>query len=154
MRPYIDALLDLIYPPRCPGCRKLSEALFCAACPAGLPAIGDRLCRYCGRPALISAEDCRDCRGRLLFFDGARAVWAYEGLARGAIHAYKYANQKALAAELALYMVPLATAGAAGAPDLITWVPLTRRKTWSRGYNQAKLLAKNLARRTGLPATA
>jgi len=172
MRSYLSPVLDLIYPPRCPSCLKLTEdGDFCARCARLLPAIGRHICRRCGQPVPTTVDDCRDCRGRELYFDTARAAWTFEGPARDVIHAYKFANQKSLAPALARYLTPLMGSGRAidtgliARPDpnvlkaeaatfLITWVPLTRRKTWNRGYNQAKLLAFNLAGATGIPATA
>ena len=38
-----------------------------------------------------------------------------------------------------------------GKTDVITWVPLTRKKSWNRGYNQARLLAKWVSAETGMP---
>jgi len=153
MRAYATALIELVYPPRCPSCLRLTlGGDFCSRCARLLPTIGPHICRYCGKPAATAIDDCRECRGRPLHFDAARAAWIYESLARDVIHAYKFANQKSLAPALARYLAPLIEE--TDSELLITWVPLTRRKTWRRGYNQAKLLAINLANNTGLPATA
>ena len=35
--------------------------------------------------------------------------------------------------------------------DSITWVPLSRKRLRKRGYDQARLLAEELSRQTGLP---
>ncbi|MDP1808482.1 MAG: double zinc ribbon domain-containing protein, partial [Actinomycetota bacterium] len=151
MRPYATALIELVYPPRCPSCLRLTlGGDFCPRCARLLPTIGPNICGYCGKPAATVVDDCRDCRGRPLNFDGARAAWIYESLARDVIHTYKFANQKSLAPALARYLAPLIETRPK-TPDaafLITWVPLTRRKTWRRGYNQAKLLALNLSDKT------
>ncbi len=149
MRAYIDALLELVYPSRCPTCLRLTAGGFCPRCARLLPEIGPTFCRRCAKPTKTVVEECRDCRGRSFHFDSARAAWTYEGPARDVVHAYKYANQKSLAPALAAYLTPLV-----GQADLITWVPLTRRKTWDRGYNQSKLLAVNLGRARGVAATA
>jgi len=95
---------------------------------------------------VVSTDGCSDCRGRRLHFADARAVWVYEGIARDIIHAFKYKNQKNLAHKLSLLLIPLV-----GQTDLITWVPLNRRKNWSRGYNQARLLAKWVSAETEVP---
>ena len=36
-------------------------------------------------------------------------------------------------------------------PDLVTWVPLSRKRLRRRGYDQARLLAEEVARLQGLP---
>jgi len=41
----------------------------------------------------------------------------------------------------------------AGEYDLVTWVPLSRRRLRERGYDQARLLAKATAKALGLPLT-
>ena len=41
----------------------------------------------------------------------------------------------------------------AGEYDLVTWVPLSRRRLRERGYDQARLLAKATAKELGLPLT-
>lgn len=40
-----------------------------------------------------------------------------------------------------------------GEYDLVTWVPLSRRRLRERGYDQARLLARSTARELGLPLT-
>lgn len=40
-----------------------------------------------------------------------------------------------------------------GEYDLVTWVPLSRRRLRERGYDQARLLAKATAKELGLPLT-
>ena len=148
MYDFSNTLLEIIYPHHCPGCDKRAKGLFCRRCSRLLPEIDEDSCRYCGKPTMDATDRCRDCRGRRLYFDSARAVWAFEGPARLAIHAFKYGNQKTLAVDLAALMAPLVSSET----DVISWVPLTRKKTWNRGYNQAKLLARAISRETGSPA--
>lgn len=148
MRDFVNTLLEIVYPHRCPGCDKRAKGLFCPRCSRLLPEIGEDSCAYCGKPTMDATDRCRGCRGRRLYFDSARAVWAFEGPARLAIHAFKYGNQKTLAVNLAALMAPLVPSDT----DVISWVPLTRKKTWNRGYNQAKLLARAISREIGLPA--
>ena len=40
-----------------------------------------------------------------------------------------------------------------GAYDIITWVPLSRKRLRERGYDQARLLAKVTAKALGMPLT-
>jgi len=81
--------------------------------------------------------------------DGLRAVAQYDGELRHVIHALKYEHVTALAEPLgrmlATYLAqhPLAF-------DLIVPVPLHPERRADRGYNQAELLARVIARQCGV----
>ncbi|HMD70268.1 MAG TPA: ComF family protein [Bryobacteraceae bacterium] len=82
-------------------------------------------------------------------FDAAYCFGAYEGVLRELIHLYKYGRVKTMAR-------PLAGLLARALPrdecfDAVTPVPLHWRRLWSRGFNQAELLARAVARRSGIP---
>jgi ComF family protein len=83
-------------------------------------------------------------------YDAAYCFGAYEGVLRQLIHLYKYGRVKTLAR-------PLGGLLAAALPrddrfDLVTPVPLHWRRQWQRGFNQSDLLAREIARRCGIPA--
>jgi ComF family protein len=92
---------------------------------------------------------CALCRGGLRGFDAAYCFGAYEGELRKLIHLYKYGRIKTLAR-------PLGDLLAAALPrdrefDAVVPVPLHWRRQWQRGFNQSELLARAIARRTGVP---
>lgn len=74
----------------------------------------------------------------------------YEGVARQAIHGFKYRHRQTLAVPLArlvareLQRRPLQV-------DLLVPVPLHPRRQEERGYNQSALLAEELAELLGVP---
>ena len=73
----------------------------------------------------------------------------YEGPLRELIHLYKYSGMKPLGRRLAGYMeraIPQEELF-----DAVVPVPLHWRKRLNRGFNQAELLARCLAKRRGLP---
>jgi ComF family protein len=78
-----------------------------------------------------------------------RAPFLYDGPAREAIHRLKFAGWRDVAAALA---AALAACPDRAPADVITWVPLARRRLAERGYDQARALAVALARHTGMPA--
>lgn len=143
-----QALLDLIFPPRCPGCGRLGE-LFCHACRAQVEPISGPVCPRCGRPT-EQAEPCASCRPTASPLERIVSAVVFAGPMRAAIHELKYNNGRALAAPLAVYLVE-AWRRADLAADCIVPVPLHARRQAERGYNQAALLAHGLSRAVGVP---
>jgi ComF family protein len=78
----------------------------------------------------------------------ARAPFRYEGPAREAVHRLKFAGWRDVGAALARAIA--ACEGLAEA-DVVTWVPLARRRLAERGYDQARALAVSLGRELELP---
>lgn len=139
------ALVALVFQERCAGCRQWGRAIVCAACEASWPKLpGDR-CDRCAGP-LDGA--CRDCVRLAPAFTRTVASGAYTGVLREAVHALKYRAQRHVAAELAdrIARQPDFPAG----DWLVVPVPLTAGRLKERGFNQAALLARALAKRRRL----
>lgn len=79
--------------------------------------------------------------------DLGRAPFVYEGPIAAAIKGMKFRGWARLARHLAGAMAALWDLEA----DVVTWVPLSRRRRTQRGFDQAELLARALAPRIGLP---
>jgi ComF family protein len=143
----LRALLALVVPPLCAGCRgplRGAAEVVCGACRRALPWLGDRCCPRCALP-LARRHDC-PAAGHA--FDSAYAPVAYAGVARELVAALKFAHARPLADVMAAHLVVRVpdTAGAA-----IVAVPAHPARVRARGYDQAGLLAAALARRTGAP---
>lgn len=126
----LDGLLDLLAPPLCAACRTPLAArseTFCAACGP----LVDHLPQTHGTP------DDRD-------------ACAYGGPLRDALHRLKYEGASELAVPLARLLTPAARAFD-GRIDCVTAVPLHPRRLRVRGYNQAALIARPLARALSVP---
>ncbi len=84
--------------------------------------------------------------------DSLSAVIAYEGAGRKLIAGLKYRNARggvdALAAAMAarIEAIPVETAPL----QVVTWLPTTSRRAGHRGYDQAELLARQVAARLRL----
>ena len=103
---------------------------------------------------------CPECDGRDLAFTAASAAFTYEGPARALVSACKFRALRSLADEMARLAGPAfgaacgatpagpdaAASPAASAQTLVTWVPSHRERSLERGFNQAELLARGLAR--------
>jgi ComF family protein len=137
--------LDVVFPPRCSGCGE-GEWPFCARCRRSLRALSPPWCDRCGAPSPNGAVDeCLECPPRSIA--RARAPFAFEGPARSSVHHLKYRGVRGVGRALAGAMATCAPAEA----DVVTWVPLTRRRKAERGFDQAKVLAAALGRELDLP---
>ncbi len=125
----IRPVVDLVYPPRCPAC--------------GVAIAGQEgLCVDCWSTLEVPLFPA--------ISDAAVPVFAatiYNDTSRRLVLAYKHGGRIALArllAQLIAARLPVEEAGAA--PPLLVPVPLHRWRLWQRGFNQAALLARELAR--------
>lgn len=136
------AALDLLYPPRCVLCEHLGEWV-CGSCLAGLPRAEGQRCLVCW--SLLAVPSCRLCEEAPLAFSALRSVFRYEGDVRRLVHAFKFGGQSVLGRPLARLVVG-AWGGWGLDADVVVPVPLTRARGRLRGYNQALLLAREVAR--------
>ncbi|MET1110926.1 MAG: ComF family protein [Allosphingosinicella sp.] len=154
-RQALRQLLDFALPPRCPGCGAIAGEphRFCLDCWRSLTFLGEPCCARCGLPFEYGGEaeaECGACLAEPPPFDRLRAAVAYGDVSREVALRLKYSGRPGLAETLAHFMVRHVPAGAGEA--LLVPVPLHRWRIWSRGYNQAALIASALSRRTGLAA--
>ncbi|HUZ84404.1 MAG TPA: ComF family protein [Gaiellales bacterium] len=143
--------IDLLLPPGCALCRS-TAAPVCTDCLAGLPLLEDPICARCGAATAVATSDCRSCRGRRLGFACARSALHYEGSGRDLVHAFKDGGLRGLAVPAAA-LIALACPRPMAA-DLVTWVPADPWRLIRRGFHPPELLARELARRWGIPAAA
>jgi ComF family protein len=138
---FTAALLDLLFPPRCLGCRRLGS-YFCSRCAATVHPLEDPFCPSCSRVVDPAFASCRCAYPPLRY---ARAAGAFDGPLRDAIHRFKYQGMSAGADALAMLLRP-AIAPLAAPDILLVPLPLHPRRLRERGYNQAALLAHALVR--------
>jgi ComF family protein len=147
------SLLDLVFPPRYVNCHTLG-ALLCDNCRATIAIPQPPLCARCGRPLLTLRSDqqcdlCASGRGPAHLMN-LRAATVYDGAIRTAILAYKFRGVRRLAEPLG-EMLAVAYKREGLTADLVTHVPLHIKRRRQRGYDQSQLLAREMARRLGLP---
>jgi len=123
MRAILDGLLTLMAPRRCPGCDEAtrSSGVFCDSCTVLLELTSD-----------------------------PSAVFEYGGPVADAIQRFKYDGRSDLGAALGSLMATGAHPWA-DKVDAVVPVPLHWRRRRSRGYDQAALLAKPVARSLAVP---
>ena len=157
MTTWIRAALDLLLPRACPPCgRPLpvgARSRLCALCATAIADPARPGCACCGASVASPVAACDRCRVHPPAFASARALGPYVGgdpgnvLARTVQH-LKYRGARELAAPLAEL---LSAHYPFGGEVIVVPVPLHLSRLRARGYNQALLLARGLARRRGLP---
>lgn len=146
-------LADLALPPRCPGCGEVTHAdhRFCSGCWSKLRFLGPPWCAACQLPFDHDRGEgalCGVCIASTPVHDGARAAVAYGDVAREVALKLKYSGRLGCAQTMARAMARLMPEDA----NLLVPVPLHRWRLWSRGFNQAALIASALSRASGVPA--
>lgn len=114
-----------------------------ASC-AGCNQPGDVLCRRCRFVLASTSSRVADA----VAHGGVLAAMPFEGVARQVVLGLKYRNRRAVARHLArivvrrLHVPPV---------DLVTWAPTSRDRIHERGFDQAELLARAVAKELGVP---
>ena len=145
-------LVDMVFPPRCPLCGAgLSAQMgLCAACWNGLVIPGDPACSLCQRPFPDSIPEgavCAPCLADPPRHDGIAAGTLYNDSSRQLVLAFKHGRRIALAPMMARLMA--ARLSFVDESWLLVPVPLHRWRLWRRGFNQAALMAREIARSKG-----
>lgn len=128
-RGWLDRLLNLLYPPKCPFCGALSpggEVSLCPRCEQALP----------------WAEGTFSAQG----FDSGVFVLYYEGAVRASLLRYKFGGCSGYAGVYGPLLAQRIAEGLGGRFDLISYVPVSRWRRATRGYDQSELLARAVAR--------
>lgn len=146
---FFDVIIGLMAPHRCLGCGREGK-LLCASCQPGLRAALP-CCYRCGQPD-DRARTCEACR-RQSSLQQVRAATVYRGLAKDMVWKFKFGHAQAAAREMAVLMQPLYAAEPRGSL-LIVPVPTATTRVRQRGFDQARLLARALARQLGQPYAA
>ncbi|MEY2451838.1 MAG: hypothetical protein QOD92_1412 [Acidimicrobiaceae bacterium] len=83
--------------------------------------------------------------------DACAVVLAYDGAGRELVARLKYRNARGTIRWLAVHMAALVDAGDV---DIVTWVPTTGARRRRRGFDQAELMARAVARNLHRPCRA
>lgn len=130
------------------------EEGFCSRCVSGFREIAPPVCTRCGVPFENSPGAdhlCERCLRKPPAYIKAGALFVYEGALLEAVYRFKYGRKP----HLARHFGPLLAAFAGkwlpgGLEALVVPVPLHPAKLRQRGFNQALLLARYVARLPGL----
>lgn len=145
-------LVRIIYPCRCIGCTKLldidEDPWLCTECARDFGETEGYRCESCGR-LMDRKGKCSDCSGGNIYFDKGYCVLDYKGAVRDAILRYKYKNKFRYAKYFGSVMSQYAIRNFLLGYDYVTAVPLHKTRFKERGYDQAMLIARILAKSIG-----
>lgn len=151
----LHRIADIVVPPVCLACQRPLASLdaLCADCWRQVRFIRPPLCDRLGIPMPYDTGGTIVSAGALAHppdWDRARAAAHFEHVVRDLVHKLKYQDRHDPCRLLARWM---ANAGAdiLREADVLLPVPLHRWRLVSRKFNQAALLAHEVARLTGVP---
>lgn len=142
-------LAEGLLPQRCVACERFGAALH-LECLATLPAAEPPRCPRCWAPdPRGGGEACRRCAAEPPAYAGLRTPFRFAGAARRALLEAKFRGITAV-------LPPLASVAAEVVPTewgvtSVVPIPLHRARERQRGYNQAALIATEVAGRLGVP---
>ncbi|MEZ5306378.1 MAG: ComF family protein [Pyrinomonadaceae bacterium] len=153
----LNPVLSLLFPEFCSICGAVadeySNGAICAVCWFETEVFDPRAacCPKCGRlhpkaPTNIKSL-CTQCAD--LHFDKARSCGRYGGALAELI--LKAKHKPHYPAKIYDLLAEAYLSGTLDPSDIIIPIPLSKRRFFERGFNQAELLAENLAKRIGLP---
>jgi ComF family protein len=151
-----DAVLHVLLPRACAHCRQdlpaRSAVPLCAPCAAAVPPPPSPACARCGGAPGAARAFCAGCSGRLFACRLIRSAAAYRGPASSLVRAFKFRGLPGAAREAGRIMArDFPRRAELHGFDALVPVPLHPRRERERGYNQALLLARELADVSGLP---
>ncbi len=157
-----DAVVSVFFPAGCRICDNLlvhsTRVPICGECLDSFAAIPDKSCEICGQAlAALPANEaepltCRACQQKTYAFERARSYGIYDAALVRALILLKWERIEPQGEWFAGRLAELVQreSGILQA-DIVVPVPLHRDRERQRGYNQAGLISKPLARRLGLP---
>ena len=149
-------IAGIFYPLRCPLCQNLmagGKLEICDSCKKKIKKISEPRCKKCGRPIRLKEQEfCHDCQKKHHIYKEGAAIYLYKEEIRKAVHRMKFHNQRIYAKIFGRIMAKEAKEKIRmWGIEAVIPVPMYRKKQKIRGYNQAELLAKEIADQLNLP---
>lgn len=156
MAKFFEKLKKILFPNdlKCDICGKEipsgNKKVICDKCEKKLPYIFHS-CIKCGEKIDGEYNVCFSCKQNFREFDRNYSVFEYNGLAKEMVWDLKYENKRYLAKTMASFLADKIVLENIKF-DILTCVPTSKGNLKKRGYNQAQLIASELAKLLGVSA--
>ena len=130
----VRKLLNLLFPPKCVLCQRVltkEEVDFCKSCNSAVV------------PLPLSKH-------KLRHITKWSALWRYEVDVRESIIRFKFSNRPTYGTVYGKYLAEKILSDGLTF-DIITSVPISKKRKWRRGYDQTRIIAEAIASATGKP---
>lgn len=133
-----DRILDIFFPAKCLLCQRV------------LSRDETDLCHNCRK----DTEEYPKPKHKISFVAGWTAMWYYNGNVRHSLLLYKFYNRRSYGAVYGRLLAMMLSRKRLCDYDILTWVPVSRRRRWLRGYDQVELIARSAGQELNTPAIA
>ncbi len=131
-------MFSFLFPPKCVLCRKL------------LTHVETDMCHSCR----INTKPFINAKRTIPFVAQWTALWYYKDDVRKCIHRFKFHNARSYADICGRLLAVKLLDDFSRDLDVISWVPISLPRRFTRGYDQSELLAKAISKELGIPAAA
>ena len=152
----LKSVIEFLFPPACPLCDTpvSIHGELCADCWGAINWIDNPKCVKCGYPFpadldLGGTPLCPTCASGNCELDWIRSACVYDGASRSAMLPFKHGGCVSYAVFMSRAMI-WALRDIDVDIDVVMPVPLANRRLFKRGYNQATLLARPIAKVLGV----
>jgi len=149
---FFNQILNFIYPPICPICGEFVEShgTMCASCWAKFNWISNPKCYKCGYPFpadldLGPTPMCPHCAAGECELDFIRSACVYDDVSKNIMLPFKHASKLKYQTLMSRAMINCLHDLNLDV-DIVIPVPLAYKRLFKRGYNQATLLARPIAK--------
>lgn len=143
----LKKIFNTVFPKRCLNCQKLiPNGYFCKNCSEVPAYITVKICPDCGLPLKYCA-----CKWNFYYFDEIISSFEGDDATRNSFYSFKFRGDRSGGKFFSNEMSSRFKKNSAYLDvDVITSVPSHKSALYSRGYDQVKILAKNISKEVGI----
>ena len=149
-----DKILSFLFPSPCVVCQKPAgrNRFVCNSCKEHLTLLKPgAFCKTCFAPLPSGAELCGKCLSNSPAYGQLVACVSYQGILRNSLHRYKFGGRSDLRTSFAMMMCAQLLSFGCTDFDVVVPTPLSNERLRERGFNQAELIAKDIAKQFHAP---